>query len=172
MNRIAAILTDLFEDIEYTEPVRAFKKEGHNVVNIGLEAGKTVLGKKRGTQVKIDVPVAKAEPGSFDALLIPGGYSPDRLRIDDNAVSFTKEFMNSNRWVFTICHGPQLLITADALRGRKCTGWKSIARDIKNAGAEYVDAAVVIDGNLVSSRHPGDIDAFIKTSISMLNGFY
>ncbi len=166
--KIAAILTDWFEDSEYTEPVKAFRDKGHEVINVGLEAGKTVKGKKEGTEVKIDKAVSQVSVQDFDALLIPGGFSPDKLRIDENAVKFTADFVKSNKPVFAICHAGQLLITAQVLKGRRFTGYKSIAQDIKNAGAEFVDQQVVVDGNLVSSRNPGDIPAFIEESLKML----
>lgn len=166
--KIAAILTDWFEDSEYTEPVKAFRDKGHEVINVGLEAGKTVKGKKEGTEVEIDKAVSQVSVQDFDALLIPGGFSPDKLRIDENAVKFTADFVKSNKPVFTICHAGQLLITAQVLKGRRFTGYKSIEQDIKNAGAEFVDQQVVVDGNLVSSRNPGDIPAFIEESLKML----
>ena len=166
--KIAALVTDMFEDSEYTEPVKAFKEKGHIVVNVGLEAGKTVKGKKSGTEVKIDKAVDTANIEEFDALFIPGGYSPDQLRVDENAVRFTADFVNSKKPVFAICHAGQLLITAKVLKGRKFTGYTSIIQDIKNAGAEFIDQEVVVDGNLVSSRNPGDIPAFIAESLKML----
>lgn len=168
MSRIAVIIADMFEDVEYTEPAQAFREAGHELVHVGLKKNEQVEGKKRGTRVKVDESVAEVEPDRFDALLIPGGFSPDKLRADPKAVSFAREFISSGKPVFSICHGPQLLISADALRGRKVTGWTSIVQDIKNAGAEFVDAEVVEDGNLVSSRNPSDIPAFIKTSLAHL----
>lgn len=107
-------------------------------------------------------------PENFDALLIPGGYSPDELRANENAVEFTKEFVESNKPVFAICHAPQILITAQVLKGRKITGWKSIKQDIINAGAIFIDKEVVIDDNIISSRSPADIPAFIKASLKKL----
>ena len=168
MSNIAVIITDFFEDSEYTEPAEAFKKAGHELIHVGLEEGKTVKGKKKDTPVQIDKAVKNVSVEDFDALLIPGGYSPDKIRVDEDAVNFTKEFVRSNKPVFLICHAAQLLITADVLRGRKVTGWKSIIQDIKNAGAEYFDQEVVEDGNLVSSRHPGDLPAFIEASLKKL----
>jgi len=168
MSHIAVIMTDLFEDSEYTEPAQAFKEAGHTLTHIGLEAGKTVKGKKDDTPVKIDESIANVSVGDFDALLIPGGYSPDKLRADEKPVKFAKEFMESGKPVFAICHAGQLLISADVVRGRKMTGWKSIVQDIKNAGAEFIDAEVVEDDNLVSSRHPGDLPAFIAASLKRL----
>lgn len=168
MKKVAVIIGDLFEDSEYTEPAKAFREAGHKLVHIGLRAGETVTGKKENTPVKIDEAIADVSPEDFDALLIPGGYSPDKLRAEEGPVTFTKEFFDTGRPVFAICHAPQLLISADVIRGKKVTGWKSIVQDIKNAGADYLDQEVVVDGNLVSSRHPGDLPAFIKESLRKL----
>ncbi len=168
MSKIAVIITDMFEDVEYTEPAEAFKDKGHEVVHVGLKEGETVKGKRKGTEVKVDKSVKDVSADDFDALLIPGGYSPDKLRVDDEAVKFVKEFMDQNKPVFSICHGPQLLITAQTLKGRKLTGYKSIIQDIKNAGAEFIDSEVVEDGNLVSSRNPNDLPAFIQASLRKL----
>lgn len=168
MKRIAVIIDDRFEDSEYQQPVEAFQRTGHEVVHIGLEKGTVVKGKKAGTPVKIDVAVADAVVDDFDALLIPGGYSPDKLRVDENAVRFAGDFVRSGKPVFAICHAPQLLITADVLRGRTLTGYKSIIQDIKNAGARFVDGQVVQDDNLISSRQPSDLPAFIETALALL----
>lgn len=168
MSKVAVIIDDMFEDVEYTQPAEAFKKEGHELVHIGLKEGKEVKGKKKGTKVLIDRSVRDVSPDDFDALLIPGGYSPDRLRADDEAVIFTRKFMDSGKPVFSICHGPQLLISANKVRGRKITCWKSIVQDIKNAGALYEDKEVVVDGNLISSRQPSDLPAFINAALDRL----
>jgi protease I len=168
MATIAVIIADMFEDSEYTEPARAFRKAGHTVVNVGLKRGKTVRGKKKGTAVTVERAVQDVSVDGFDALLIPGGYSPDILRAHDDVVRFVKEFVDSGKPVFAICHAPQLLITAQVLKGRRITGWKSIIQDIKNARAEFVDEEVVEDGNLISSRSPADLPAFIKASLQRL----
>ena len=168
MSHIAVIIDDMFEDSEYVQPAEAFKKNGHNLTNIGLEKDRLVKGKKHMTPVTIDKAIRDVSVDDFDALLIPGGFSPDKLRAHDEAVFFTKKFMESGKPVFAICHGPQLLISADVIKGRKVTGWKSIIQDIKNAGAEFLDQEVVDDGNLVSSRFPGDLPSFIKVSLSKL----
>jgi len=162
MSKIAVVITDMFEDSEYTKPAEAFKKAGHELVHIGLKRGATVKGKKQGTPVKIDKTAREVRVDEFDALLIPGGYSPDKLRVDDRVVQFVKEFVESGKPVCSICHAPQLLITAQVLQGRKITGWKSLIQDIKNAGAEFIDQEVVEDGNLISSRSPADLPAFIR----------
>ena len=149
-------------------PVEALKTAGHHFVVVGLKAGETVKGKKEGTPVVVEKSFDDVSHEDFDALLIPGGYSPDKLRADEKPVAFVRSFMKADKPVFSICHGPQLLITADVLRGRKITGWKSIKQDIKNAGAEFVDSEVVVDGNLVSSRQPSDLAVFVSASLEKL----
>ncbi|WP_214020152.1 type 1 glutamine amidotransferase domain-containing protein [Methanoculleus sp.] len=168
MSRIAVLITDMFEDVEYTKPAEAFREAGHDLVHIGLSAGETVHGKKEQTPVKIDRAASDVSADDFDALFIPGGYSPDKLRAHDAPVEFVRRFVESGKPVLAICHAPQLLITAQVLEGRKITGWKSVIQDIKNAGAEYIDREVAIDGNLVSSRNPDDIPAFIEASLAKL----
>lgn len=169
MSKIACIITDYFEDSEYIDPVKAFKEAGHQIIPIGLKAGVTVKGKKHDTPVHIEKDINEISPDDFDALFIPGGFSPDQLRAHDKAVHFAKDFMESDKPVFAICHGPQLLITADKLRGRKVTGWKSISQDIINAGANFQDSEVVVDGKLVTSRKPDDIPAFVRESLKFLS---
>jgi len=168
MATIAVIIDDMFEDVEYTRPAAAFRKKGHELVHVGLREGKEVKGKKKTTTVRIDRAVRDVSPDLFDALLIPGGYSPDRLRADEDAVAFTRKFLDSGKPIFSICHAPQLLISTDRIKGRKITGWKSIVQDIKNAGARYEDKEVVVDGNLISSRQPSDIPAFIEAALDRL----
>jgi len=168
MSRIAVIITDMFEDSEYTQPAEAFRDAGHTLTHVGISDGATVYGKKDHTAVTIDAAVKDVGTDQFDALLIPGGYSPDKLRVDDDAVRFAGDFVRSGKPVFSICHAPQLLITADVLRGRKITGYTSIVQDIKNAGADYRDREVVEDGHLVSSRNPDDLPAFIRASLNHL----
>jgi protease I len=118
--------------------------------------------------VKIDKAVKEVSVDDFDVLFIPGGYSPDKLRVDENAVQFVKRFVETGKPVFSICHAPQILITAQVLQGRKITSWKSVIQDVKNAGATFIDQEVVEDGNLVSSRSPDDIPAFIQACLKKL----
>lgn len=168
MAKIAVLITDMFEDLEYTSPAAAFTNAGHQIVHVGLKAGEVVRGKKEGTEVKIDHSVKESRADAFDALLIPGGYSPDKLRVDADAVEFVRRFMQAEKPVFSICHAPQILITAQVLDGRTITGWKSIIQDIKNAGAEFIDREVVVDNNLVSSRSPADLPAFSQACLEKL----
>jgi protease I len=168
VSNVAVMITDMFEDSEYTQPAEAFQKAGHQLIHVGLKSGAIVKGKKQGTPVKVDKTAAEVKVGDFEALLIPGGYSPDKLRVDDQVVGFVKEFVESGKPVCAICHAPQLLITAQVLKGRKITGWKSLIQDIKNAGAEFIDQEVVEDGNLISSRSPVDLPAFIRACLKKL----
>lgn len=168
MATIAVIIANLFEDAEYEEPVKAFLRAGHRIVHVGIKAGDTVKGLKKDTPVVIDRSVIDLRTDDFDALLIPGGYSPDGLRGHEEAVRFAREFVKSGKPVLVICHGPQLLINARVVKGRKMTGWKSIKEDLVNAGAEFLDQEVVEDGNIISSRSPRDLPAFIKASLKRL----
>jgi deglycase len=168
MSKVAVVIADMFEDAEYVKPAEALKKAGHELLHIGLKSGTTVKGKKNQTQVKIDKTANEVKVSDFAALLIPGGYSPDKLRVDGDVVRFVKEFVESGKPVCAICHAPQLLINAQVLKGRRLAGWKSLVQDIKNAGAEYVDQEVVEDGNLISSRSPDDIPAFIQACLNRL----
>jgi len=167
MAKIAVLIDNKFEDSEYKKPATAYKKAKHELVIIGVKKG-IVTGEKAGLKVKVEKSVANVSVSDFDALFIPGGYSPDQLRSHDEVVSFVKQFGATGKPIFFICHGAQLLITADLLKGRKVTGWKSLIQDIKNAGAEYLDQEVVEDRNFISSRYPADIPAFIKASLNKL----
>jgi protease I len=168
MARIAVLIGNNFEDSEYVKPAEAFQAAGYRLIHIGLQVGQIVKGMKQGTSVTIGKTANEVTVKDFAAILIPGGYSPDQLRVDDDIVQFIRQFVESGKPVFAICHGPQLLISARVLQGRTVTGWKSIVQDIKNAGAEYVDQQVVEDGNLITSRHPGDLPAFIEACMKRL----
>jgi len=160
-----------FEDCEAFEPKEAVEAAGAEVVVIGLQRG-PVSGKKGGSldaQVTFaDLP-ANAVDG-FDALIIPGGGSPENLRIDDAAVAFTRAFVESGKPVASICHGAQLLISARVLEGRTTTCLNKIRDDVMNAGATYVDRDLVIDGNLISSRTPADLPVFNRAIVDALAG--
>jgi protease I len=165
---VGVVIDEMFEDVEYTEPAKAFKEAGHSLLHIGIREGQLVKGKRKRTPVKIDKSISEAKSDSLDAILIPGGCSPDHLRGYESAVKFIKDYFETGKPIFAICHAPQILITAQVLEGRRVTGWKSIIQDIKNAGAIYVDNEVVEDGNLISSRGPRDILAFTKASLKRL----
>lgn len=166
--KIACVLGPGFEDSEFKDPYDAFRGPGHEVTIVGLEAGAVVEGSKGKVKATIEKSFKDVKPEQFEALLIPGGGSPDKLRAHDEAVKFVKAFMAANKPVFAICHGPQLLLTADEYKGRKMTAWKTVLGDLKKAGADVVDEEVVVDRNLVTSRQPSDIPAFIRESIALL----
>ncbi|RSD26700.1 type 1 glutamine amidotransferase domain-containing protein [Mesobacillus subterraneus] len=167
--KIACLITDLYEDVEYQEPSRAFAEAGHEMMTIEKEKGKTVKGKQGKSEVKVDESIDNVKPEDFDALFIPGGFSPDQLREDERFVQFAKAFMDEKKPVFAICHGPQLLLTAKTLEGRDATGYKSIRVDMEYAGAKYQDKEVMVCGNqLVTSREPKDIPAFNREALNLL----
>ncbi|GAJ26720.1 ThiJ/PfpI family protein [Liquorilactobacillus sucicola DSM 21376 = JCM 15457] len=167
MSKIAVVVTDLVEDIEYTSPVAALEKEGHDVVTIGFEGKDSVTG-KHGTKISIDKSIKEVDPADFDALLIPGGFSPDQLRSDQNFVDFTKKFLLADKNVFAICHGPQLFIQTGLVKGRTLTSYLTVQPDLYYAGALVKDAPVVIDHNLITSRTPDDLPAFNKEIVAAL----
>ncbi|TLS38067.1 type 1 glutamine amidotransferase domain-containing protein [Pseudalkalibacillus caeni] len=169
MSKIAVLLTDMFEDVEYTDPAKQFKEEGHDLTVISDKANKEIKGKQGQATVTSDKAIDEVKPEEFDAVFIPGGFSPDQLRADDRFVSFVKESDYLNKKMLVICHGPQLLITAGVLPGRRITGYKSIQRDLEYTGAVVFDREVVsCRDQLISSRNPDDIPAFIKKSLSVL----
>lgn len=166
--KVAVVLTNEFEDVEFTSPAQAFKEAGHELTVIENEKGKSVVG-KHGEHVAVDASIDDVKPEEFDALLIPGGFSPDLLRADDRFVQFAKAFMDAKKPVFAICHGPQLLITAKSLEGRKVTGYKSIQVDLEYAKANFVDEEVVVCcKQLVTSRTPDDLPAFNREALAIL----
>jgi len=163
-NRTVAILaTDGFEESELSSPKEALEKAGATVHVVSLATGK-IKGWKDGnwsSGVNVDTTVEKAMADDYDALVIPGGViSPDRLRRSAEAVEFVRGFFREKKPVAAICHGPQLLIEADAVRDRKLTSFSSIKTDLMNAGAMWQDAEVVVDHGLVTSRSPADLPAF------------
>ncbi|KFN93167.1 type 1 glutamine amidotransferase domain-containing protein [Tetragenococcus muriaticus] len=167
MSKIAAIMTDLVEDIEITSPKEALENAGNEVVIIS-DNGKDHVDGKQGSVISIDESIDNVDSSSFDALLIPGGFSPDQLRTDDRYVDFTKNFVESGKPVFAICHGPQIFIQAGVTEGRTMTGFTSVRPDLANAGAHVKDEEVVIDDNLITSRTPDDLEAFNKEIVNAL----
>ncbi|GAA0363502.1 protein/nucleic acid deglycase [Alkalibacterium iburiense] len=168
--KIAVVLTDLFEDVEYTSPKEVLEKAGHELVTIGFEAGETVEGKKGEASVTIDKGIDEVSPEDFDVLLIPGGFSPDKLRKDDRFLEFTRYFGDSQKPIFTICHGPQLMINAEIVKGKKMTAVKQVLVDLRNAGADVSDEEVVIDeSGIISSRTPDDLPAFNEAIVNALS---
>ncbi len=160
MSRIAFVLGQDFEDSEFRVPYDELSHAGHHIEVLGMKAGETVRGKHHKEQVKIEGAAADKDPALYDALVIPGGYSPDHLRMDRGVVGFVQKFVRTGKPVAAVCHGPQLLIEADAVDGKTMTSWPSVRTDLLNAGAKWVDREVVIDGQLITSRKPDDLKAF------------
>ncbi|MBA2776464.1 MAG: type 1 glutamine amidotransferase [Chloroflexia bacterium] len=166
--RVAVALAKNFEDIEATSPIEALVGAGAEVTIIGTETG-PIEGKK-GAVIEATTTFNDVSPDDFDLLLIPGGGAPENLRIDDSAVAWTKTFTESNKPVAAICHGAQLLISAEVLEGRTVTAVNKIRDDIRNAGGNYVDEALVQDGNLITSRVPDDLPRFNQALVEVLGG--
>ena len=156
--KVVMVLANNFEDSEAIEPKNHLEALGAEVVTVGAEKG-TVSGKK-GATLNVEKTFSEVTPDEFQMLVIPGGGAPENLRIVDDAVAFTRRFVESGKPVGSICHGPQLLISADVLKGRTVTSVNKIRDDVKNAGGNYVDQELVVDDNLITSRVPKDLPAF------------
>lgn len=167
MARIAFIIADMFEDSEFRVPYDRLRQAGHEVTVIGSDRGKPIRGKQQET-VTADRGIGEVATRDFDALVIPGGYSPDKLRMDPRMVSFTRAIFESGKPVAAVCHAPWMLVEADVLRGKKVTSWPSIKTDLLNAGARWIDQQVVEDGNLITSRKPDDLQAFSEAILRQL----
>jgi protease I len=166
--KVAMVIAHNFEDSEAIDPKNHLEGLGAKVVVIGPELG-TFNGKKGGS-LTADVTFADADPADFDMLVIPGGGAPENLRIHKPAVEFTRRFVETGKPVGSICHGPQLLISAKVLDGRTVTAVNKIGDDIINAGGNFVDEALVVDGNLITSRVPGDLPVFNEALGKALQG--
>ncbi len=174
--KVAILAAEGFEQSELEKPRAALEKAGAQTAVISPEAG-SIRGWDNdhfGDSVKVDVPLKRANAADYDALLLPGGVmNPDTLRALPEAVQFVGHFFEAGKPVAAICHGPQLLIEADVVRGRRVTSYHSIKTDLRNAGAEWVDEAVVTDQGLVTSRQPADIPQFNEKMIEeFAEGFH
>ncbi|KIA83461.1 glutamine amidotransferase [Kaistella solincola] len=163
--KVAVLAADGYEQSELESPVKALKDAGATVEIISLKPGKIKSMKDHewSDSVSVDQIVDEASASSFDALLLPGGViNPDTVRGSEKAVQFVKDFFSAEKPVAAICHGPQTLINAEVVNGKKMTSYHSVSADLKNAGANWVDEEVVTDGNLTTSRSPEDLPAFNK----------
>jgi len=168
--KIAILATDGFEQVELTRPREALDQAGAQtqVVSPRPDQIRGWKSTEWGDTIKVDVPLASARAGDFDALLLPGGVmNPDKLRLDDKAIAFIKAFVDAKKPIAAICHGPWTLINAGAVKDRRMTSWPSLQTDLKNAGANWVDETCVVDGPLVTSRKPDDIPAFNEAMIKL-----
>lgn len=158
--RVAMLVEDEFENRELTGPLEMLRAAGITVVVVGPAAGGTYKGRRGDAVITADMAAGAAKIKDFDAVVIPGGHAPDRMRMRHAMVDLTRDAMDAGKPVAAISHGPQLLISANALKSRTLTCWPSIAIDVKNAGGLYVDKPVVEDGNLITSRKPDDVAVF------------
>ncbi|MCX6009674.1 MAG: type 1 glutamine amidotransferase [Chloroflexi bacterium] len=169
--KIVAILAEQdFEDSELTEPLKAMKEAGAQVFVVGSGSQMSYKGKRGKATIKVDIDADKVRAEDFDAIIIPGGYAPDKMRLHQPMIDLVKRAHDLGKVVAAICHGPQLLISADIVRGRRVTSWPSVAIDLKNAGANWVDEPIVRDGNLITSRKPSDLPMFNRAIIQALGG--
>jgi protease I len=166
--RVAMLVEQEFEDRELTGPLEALRAAGATVVLVGPSAGAQFTGTRGEATVRSDVAAGGARIADFDAVVIPGGHAPGKMRMRHAMVDLARDAMEAGKPVAAICHGPQVLISANVLRGRTVTCWPSIAIDVKNAGGLYVDKPVVEDGNLITSRKPDDVPAFSDAIIRAL----
>jgi protease I len=166
--RIAILIENGFEDSEFQVPYTALKRTEAEVVVLGTRMNEEYNGKQGNVSIKPDATTTEVLSDDFDAIFIPGGHAPDHIRINDQAVRLVMNAMAQGKLIAAVCHGPQVLIEADQLRDKQATGFRAIRKDMQNAGATYIDQPVVVDGNLITSRRPGDLAMFTTTLLSRL----
>lgn len=166
--RVAILIENGVEDAEFKIPYEALKMAGIETVVLGSRTNETYKGKQGKVSQSADGTTTEAMASEFDAVIIPGGMAPDKMRVNPNTVRFVQEAMQQGKLVAAVCHGPQVLIEGDLLRGKQATGFIAVRKDMINAGANYVDEPLVIDGNLITSRQPGDLAIFTTAILSRL----
>lgn len=166
--RIAILAEEWFEDSEIIEPMRAMKNADVRVLIVGSGSKATYTGKRGNAIVRVDTTADKVSAEDFDGIIVPGGYAPDKMRLHQSMVDLIRKAHDAGKLIAAVCHGPQLLISAGIVRGRRVTSWPSIAVDLRNAGANWVDEPVVQDENLITSRKPADLPRFNKAIIKAL----
>ena len=166
--RVAILIETGVEDDEFKVPYKALQMAGFDVVVLGSRMNSTYVGKQGKLSMKPDATTTEVRAAEFDAVVIPGGFAPDIMRTNPNTVKFVQDAMAQGKLVAAVCHGPQVLIEGDLLRGKNATGFYSIRKDMINAGANYIDEPVVVDGNLITSRRPGDLAIFATAILSRL----
>lgn len=170
--RVAILATDGFEQSELAEPKKAIENAGGEAIIVSPTKGKIKGWKDKnwGDEFSVGLPLENAKAEDFDALLLPGGVmNPDTLRMNSDAINFVKSFINSDKPIAAICHGPWTLINANGVKGKTMTSYMSIKTDLINAGAKWVDKEVVVDGNLITSRKPEDLPAFNAAIIELFS---
>jgi protease I len=168
--KVVCLLGQGFEDSEFRVPYDRLRGAGFEVEIVGSKAGEELRGYRGKETVRTERSIDDVRPQDYQALLIPGGYSPDHLRADRRFVDFVRDFDGTGRLVAAVCHGPQLLISARLVKGRTLTAWKTVQEDLRQIGANVVDQPVVVDGSWITSRQPDDLAAFSDAVVQALRG--
>jgi protease I len=166
--KVAVLATDGFEQSELEKPVEVLKAAGATVEVVSPKSGEIqgMEHKEKGRPVRVDRELAQARAEDYDSIVLPGGVAnPDALRLEPKAIEFVRAFAEAGKPIAAICHGPWTLINAEAVEGKRMTSWPSLEADLRNAGADWVDEEVVVDGGLVTSRKPDDLPAFCAKMI-------
>jgi protease I len=166
--RVAILIEQGVEDSEFQIPYAALERAGAEVTVLGSRVNETYTGKQNMVSRKADATTTDARAADFDAVVIPGGMAPDKMRTNMKTVRFVQEAVGQGKLVAAVCHGPQVLIEGDLLKGKRATGFRAIRKDMQNAGAEFEEAALVIDGNLITSRRPSDLPIFTTAILRRL----
>lgn len=170
MRKVLIMLDKGVEDVEFLYPFYRLQEEGYGVDVVASKAKETYAG-KHGVPMQSDLSPHDVKIDEYDGLIIPGGRAPDYMRTNVGLVNIVKKAFVRGKVVAAICHGPQMLIEADVLRGKRATCWKSVTTDLKNAGAKFIDEAAVVDGNMVTSRSPADLPNFCRETIGLLTKY-
>ena len=168
--RIAILAEQDFEDVELMEPLKAMKEAGAQIFIVGSGSQTSYQGKRGKATIKVDIDADKVRAEDFDAVIIPGGYAPDKMRLHQPMIDLVRKAHDLGKVIAAVCHGPQLLISAGIVSGRRLTSWPSVAIDLKNAGAIWVVEPLVKDGNIITSRRPSDLPVFNRAIIQALGG--
>ena len=169
-NKVLILIEDGFRDEELIYPYYRFIEAGYEVKMVGPEAGREYKG-KFGLPIKSDISPTQVDLEEVAGIIIPGGFAPDKMRIDRAMVALVKKASDACKVIAAICHGGWMLVEADICKGKDVTGYIAIATDLANAGGNYMDKEVVVDGNLVSSRIPGDLPAFCRSTLELIKAY-
>ncbi len=167
--RVAILIEQGVEDSEFQIPYNALKKAGAEVVVLGSRMNEEYKGKQEKLKITADATTTESIATDFEAVIVPGGQAPDKMRTNLKTVQFVEDALENGVLVASVCHGPQVLIEGDMLKGVRATGFRAIRKDMQNAGAEFVDEPLVIDDNLITSRRPGDLPIFVTAILQQLN---
>ena len=166
--RVAILIDQLFQDSEVTDPKEKLEGAGFKVDIIGPNTTEDYIGKK-GTKIKANKSIEEVSPKDYIGLVIPGGWAPDKMRMNEKMVKFIEDINAKNKPIASICHGGSMLVEAGIVKGKRLTSYASIRTDLINSGARWLDKEVVVDGNLITSRTPADLPAFCAELLKALS---